>query len=248
MLGKLRLQAREPLRVGCGKVGKQFAPCAHRGFITIAMLGMARVEGEDKAVEEAPPIARRFDEQAIHRRGEPEDGKPVAKRGRGGGAAVDPDDPAPRGRGFDAGTERHRRERRIALHLAEHGKATGRTVAHHIGQRRAPQPAPRCKQRYRFQYIRLARAIVAVKRHKAWPSRQIGPRVIAEIGQRKADQRHLHCAYPSPERDASPAHHCCPAKVKRKKFRFEAIFTTSLIFSRCNIVSMSKKRRLTANE
>ncbi len=97
------------------------------------MLGMAGVKGEDEAVEEASPIARRFHEQTVHSRGEPEDGEPVAECRRRRGAAIDPDDPAPRRRGFDPGAKRHGGEGGITLHLAEHCEAAGGAVAHHIG-------------------------------------------------------------------------------------------------------------------
>src|SRR3546814_1525737 len=67
---KLRLQTRQPLRVGARLVGKQLSARAQGGFVAIAMLGVPRVEREDEPVEEAPPVPRRLDEQPIHRRGQ----------------------------------------------------------------------------------------------------------------------------------------------------------------------------------
>src|SRR3546814_3049090 len=60
-------------------------------------------------------------------------------------------------------------------------------VAHHLGKRRAAQPAARCEQRDRLQYVRLAGAIIAVKRNEPRPGAQIRAGVIAKIGQRSEE-------------------------------------------------------------
>src|SRR3546814_2553462 len=74
-------------------------------------------------------------------------------------------------RGLDPGAERDRGQPLAGQHLREYRKAAARTVAHHLGQRRAAQPAPRRKQRDRLQYIGLAGAIVAVERDEPRPGR-----------------------------------------------------------------------------
>src|SRR3546814_1566367 len=51
---------------------------------------MAGMERQHQPVQETPAAARRFLEQPIHRRGEPKDRQPFAKRACRGTGAVDP--------------------------------------------------------------------------------------------------------------------------------------------------------------
>src|SRR3546814_6461552 len=77
MLGKLRLEARQPLRVGARLARQQLPACAQRRLIAIAVLRVPRVEREDEPIEEAPPVPRALDEQPVHRRGQPQHRQPV---------------------------------------------------------------------------------------------------------------------------------------------------------------------------
>ena len=190
MLGELRFETGKPLRVRRSRVGEQLAARPQRRLVAVAVLRVAGIERQHQPVEEAPPVPRGLDEQPVHRGGEPQHRQPVAERGRRRRAAVDPHQPPPRMRGLDPGAERDRRQIVARKHLREHREAAARPVAHHLGERRAAQPATRREQRDRLQYIGLARAIVAVERDQPRTGGQIRAGVIAKIGQREADQRH----------------------------------------------------------
>src|SRR5690606_15363589 len=142
MFSKLRLEAREPLRVSKAEIGKELAAGAHRRLIAIAMLRVAGIKRKDKPVEEAPPVPRGLDEQPVHRRGQPEHREPIAERGGGGSAPVDPDKPAARMRRLNAGAKRDRGEPLAREDLGKDCKTAARAVTHHLGERRAPEPAP----------------------------------------------------------------------------------------------------------
>ena len=162
------------------------------------MLRVARIEREDEAVEKAPPIARGFDEQPVHRRGQPQHRQPFAKRRRRRRGAIDPHNPSPGIRRFDPGPQRHRRQVGTGLHLGKDRKPSARAVAHHVGERRPAQPAPRREQRNRLQDIGLAGAIVAMQRDEPRRRCDVRTGMIAKIGQRKAGERHLPVRLPQP--------------------------------------------------
>ena len=154
------------------------------------MLRVAGVKRKDKPVEEAPPVPRGLDEQPVHRRGQPEHREPIAERGGGGSAPVDPDKPAARMRRLNAGAKRDRGEPLAREDLGKDCKTAARAVTHHLGERRAPEPAPGGEKRNCFEDVGFAGAIVAVKRDKTRPRAEVSARMIAKIRERKASERH----------------------------------------------------------
>ncbi len=69
------------------------------------MVGVAGLQREHEAVEEAAALGRRAAEQPVHRRGQPQDREPFGEAVDRGGGAVDADDPALGRGGEGAGAE-----------------------------------------------------------------------------------------------------------------------------------------------
>ena len=89
-LGGLVLDGVEPVRIG-PRFLEQPVARAQRPIERVDPAGMLGIDRERQAIEKAPPLRRRADEQRIHRRHQPDHAQMIGeRRGRGDRLAVDP--------------------------------------------------------------------------------------------------------------------------------------------------------------
>ena len=192
MIGHAGLQRGEPVGIGRLLRAEQPVAFAHRGFVARAVVRMAGDEREREPVEEAPPLARRFGKQPVHRGRQPQHGQPLAERGSGGSGAIDADDAALGRGGLGAGAD-------IDLPIEQrcHPEPAAAALPRHFGQRRAAQSTTGGEQRDRLQHIGLSCAIVARQHDKAGPDVEDRVAMVAEIGEDEAGQGHARAvAFP----------------------------------------------------
>ncbi|KAI1692065.1 hypothetical protein DdX_21460 [Ditylenchus destructor] len=79
MLRHPGFQCGQPVRVGGFVRAEQPVALAHRRFVARCVMRMTGCQRQRQPVEEAPPLARRLDEQPVHRRGQPEHRQPFGE-------------------------------------------------------------------------------------------------------------------------------------------------------------------------
>ncbi len=160
MLGHRQFERRQPRRVGA-LVGEQLVAGAHGRVVAGRVVGMARLQRQHQAVEEAAALARAAAEQPVHGRGQPQDREPFGQRVDRGSGAIDAHLPPLGRRRLRAGADVGFAE------LRGHCPAAAAAPPRHVGQCRAAQAAPGREQRHRLEQVGLARAIVAGQQDEA---------------------------------------------------------------------------------
>jgi hypothetical protein len=156
-LAQPRLQGAEP-----GGVGGSFREQAHalaRGLLVgLDVGGVQRLGGEDQPVEEAPPLRRAFQEQAVLRRRQPDLAQMLGQPPGRDGLAFEADHAAARPGLLHARAQPCRHAGRLHLRRDRPGAAHGlaRKTAAHLAQARAAQAAPGDQEADRLEQVRLA--------------------------------------------------------------------------------------------
>lgn len=117
---------------------------------------MSPVERENQTIDESPTIARRSDEQAVHRRGQPKNSEMVGESAASGGYAVDPDFSFP---ALDGYASPDACWSKATVDVGGNGPASVAAALGKILTRGAAETATRRKERYGFKKIGLARPV-----------------------------------------------------------------------------------------
>ena len=180
--GRLALDRVQPM--GIARALLQQAIAAAQGALELAGPGaVTRIDRQHQPVEKAPSLARRFEEQAIHRRREPDNAQMVGEGARrGDGRAVDAADPNGR---LDARLPLQPGSKLtgggLILDEDRGRKAAGAADARALAKRSPAQPASWRKKRQRFEEIGLARAVLPDQRDDRPFRRQIERLIGAEV-------------------------------------------------------------------
>ena len=150
---------------------------------------MLTVDGQNEAIEKAPPLRCRSQKQSVHRGRQPHHAQVVAERRRRGHRfAVDTAAPAARGgigrRRVDAGAERGQSQRAL-----DFGGNRPRAVALIVGnvlQHRPAQPATRRQKRNRLDAIGFSGAVRARQHHHVAPRLKARRAIVAEMRELEA--------------------------------------------------------------
>src|SRR5207245_6171478 len=154
LLGHDLFESGQPWRVSRA-VAQQPRALAQRLLIGRDARAVRRVETEHEPIEKAPPSARTLDKQTVHRRGQPQDTKPLAEhRLAAYRLAVDADDPPLPCRrvvpGADAQTAAARRDYRGYTPATDRARITGTLPTIDVGQPRPAQTTSRREKRHGF--------------------------------------------------------------------------------------------------
>ena len=163
---------------------EQPVPLPHRPVVAAKRAPHLGIDGKHEPVEKAPPLGGGTGEQTVHGRDEPDQIDIFGESARALLFAGDAHGPAGRllaRAGGKAGAD-------LDLVLARHhscrdGEAAGAVFAAKLAIGASAQAVPRTEQRNGLDQIGLARAIVADEHHGPRIQRELGPRIIAEIGE-----------------------------------------------------------------
>ncbi len=178
--------------IGPGRIDilalQQGIALAHGLFIAHGGRAMGGQVGHHLPVEKAPPVARRAPEHAIHGRRQPDNADEICEIRRRGILAIDAHGAlvARAGR-VEADTDTP------VFQVARDGPAARRAMAGQFTQRRRAQAPARPELADRFQQVRLARAIGAVKADMPAIQREVELGIIAEIGEAQAREGGHFC-------------------------------------------------------
>jgi hypothetical protein len=190
VLGDMSLDRADPYRVGLVLAREQAVALAQRGFEARGVARVAGVERHSQPVHVAPPLSGRGGEQPVHRRGQPAEREPFAERHGRGVRAVNLNHAAVRPLGLGAGAEHDRLAAVPPIECGADRETAGPALPGHLGEGRAAQPAPRCKQRQRLEHVGLARSVLAEQQVEL--CRSVEPRggMVAEVGEGDPVERH----------------------------------------------------------
>ena len=176
-LGDLALQRPEPGRVVAAEA-QQVRALAQEALVSRGAGGVARVDREHEPVEEAPPARGPLEEEAVHRRCQPDQAQHVGElvlAAQGRAAALDhPPLAVLGGRAREVGEAQGAVDARLQPPGA-------RPLAVSSDRAGAPQAAAGCQQRDRLEQVGLAGAVLADQHDGSGPEVELEPRVVAEV-------------------------------------------------------------------
>ena len=183
-LGQLPLGGVEPLAVATALL-KQPVAIAQGPLQPVHPRSVVAIHRQHQTVEEAPAVARRAAEQAVHGRRQPDDPQVIGKGPRGANGR--PLDPVASlgwvectGR-FEPGAELLANS--IGLDLDGHRPAAGPADAGHLGKLRPAQAAPGCEHGQGLEDVCLPRPVIAGQHHELARHGQVQGGIGAEVRQ-----------------------------------------------------------------